>query len=129
MKYYIATKLENHVSHNDLRDWLTSLGHIVTYDWTQHGPVYPLGVDVIREVAEKEIQGVIDADYVIVLWPGGRGTHAELGAAIAANKSVIFYSPVDDHHKATKETCAFYHHPNVKRFDQLESMMQYLRTL
>lgn len=113
MKYYIATKLENHQAHNNLRDWLTLFRAECTYDWTSHGPVYRHGVDRIREVANLETQGVLDADVVIVLWPGGRGTHVELGMAIAAGKRVFLMSAVDGHHEASPETCAFYHHPLV----------------
>ena len=113
MQFYIATKLENHAEHNRLRDWLTERGHQITYDWTRHGPVFSKGLRVVREVAIAECRGVAQADVVIVLWPGGRGTHVELGVAIALGKWVILCSPLGEHHEATKETCAFYHHPNV----------------
>lgn len=115
MKYYIASKLENHPAHNLLRDALAVHGHEITYDWTVHGPVYRSGLARVREVAVDETKGVLDADFVVVLWPGGRGTHVELGMAIAAGKPVIFVSDVEAHHEATTETCAFYHHPLVRR--------------
>ena len=115
MKYYIATKLENHAEHNRVRDILNALGHEITYDWTKHGPVYRSGLGRIREVAELETRGVLDSDFVVVLWPSGRGTHVELGMAIAAGKPVVFISDMEAHHQATQETCAFYHHPLVRR--------------
>lgn len=126
MKYYIASKLENHAEHNRVRDFLNSLGHEITYDWTHHGPVYRSGLDRVREVAELETQGVIDADFVVVLWPGGRGTHVELGIALAARKPVLLITHVEAHHEATTETCAFYHHPLVTRgrhWSELPSML------
>ncbi|WP_395739319.1 hypothetical protein [Prosthecobacter sp.] len=115
MKYYIATKLENHAKHNLLMHSLSMLGHECTYDWTKHGPVYSHGLLRVREVATLETQGVLDADMVIVLWPSGRGTHVELGIALGAGIPVHFISDVDGHHEATAETCAFYHHPLVTR--------------
>ncbi|EIQ01112.1 Nucleoside 2-deoxyribosyltransferase [Opitutaceae bacterium TAV1] len=115
MKYYIASKLENHAAHNRLRDSLTAIGHTITYDWTHHGAVYRHGLERIREVAKLETLGVLNADVVIVLWPGGRGTHTELGMALGAGKPVIFISDDERHHQATTETCAFYHHPLVTR--------------
>lgn len=115
MKYYIASKLENHIAVTELRDVLASLSHEITYDWTVHGPVYRSGLARVREVAVDEAQGVLAADFVVVLWPGGRGTHVELGMAIAAGKPVIFISDNEAHHEATTETCAFYHHPLVRR--------------
>lgn len=115
MKFYIASKLENHAAVEGLRDLLKELGHEVTYDWTVHGPVYRSGLERVREVAIDEAQGVLSADFVVVLWPGGRGTHVEMGMAIAAGKPVIFVSDDERHHEATTETCAFYHHPQVIR--------------
>jgi putative intracellular protease/amidase len=111
MRYYIATKLERHADHNLVRDLMAARGHEITYDWTKHGPVWSRGSDVIREVAQLETRGVLDADLVIVLLPGGRGTHAELGMAIAAGKPVLMHCADPDLFGATPETCAFYHHP------------------
>lgn len=113
MRYYIATRLENHENHNALRDLLAAHGHEITYDWTAHGPVWQEGTDRIREVAELEAKGVLEADLVIVLLPGGRGTHVELGMAIAAGRKVLLQSPHRQLLGATPETCAFYHHPLV----------------
>lgn len=123
MKYYIATKLENHAEHNRLRDELTKLGHILTYDWSTHGPVYTHGLSRVREVAELETNGVLEADVTIVLWPSGRGTHVELGIALGAKKDVVFISSVGVHHLATTETCAFYHHPSVSRYTTIEDYL------
>ena len=129
MKFYIATKLENHSAHNRVMEALQKTGHVCTYDWTIHGPVYTEGLARVRQVAILEWNGVYNADVVIVLWPGGRGTHVELGMALALAKRVIFVSNVDDHHEATTETCAFYHHPAVKRFRSESEAIAYARTL
>jgi nucleoside 2-deoxyribosyltransferase len=110
MKYYIATKLERHLEHNAVRDAMRALGHQLTYDWTVHGSVWRAGVETIRKVAVLERRGVLDADVVIVLLPGGRGTHAELGMALAAEKPVLLCSSDPALFGATPETCAFYHH-------------------
>lgn len=132
MRYYIATKLENHQAHNTLRDQLTELGHEITYDWTHHGPVYGEGLKRCREVAEAETDGVLEADVVIVLWPGGRGTHVEMGIAIGAasmdaSTYIYFVSDIEDHHQATTETCAFYHHPFVERFRSIEELIDTIK--
>lgn len=126
MRFYIATKLENHEAHNRLRDWLCSIGHSISYDWTTHGAAFGRGLTFVEEVAEKEAQGVADADATIVLWPGGRGTHVEMGMAIGMGKTVLFYLPYEDHHAATKETCAFYHHPKVVRFAHEQTMRDWI---
>ncbi len=108
LKYYIATRLERHADHNTVRDHLAALGHEITYDWTVHGPVWRSGVERIREVAALELQGVVDADVVVVLLPGGRGTHAELGMALATGKRIVLHGAAENF-GATPETCAFYH--------------------
>lgn len=126
MKYYIATKLENHAEHNRLMAKLSDKGHQITYNWTTHGPVYKSGIERVIEVSQLEHKGVVMADVVIMLWPGGRGTHVELGMAIALNKKVAIVTDVEDHHGATQETCAFYHHPNVKMFRSVHEMIEAL---
>ena len=128
MKYYIATKLENHAEHNRLMAALNDLGHECTYDWTVHGPVYEKGLGRVRAVAVLEALGVKEADEVIVLWPGGRGTHVELGIALGAGKPVNFISAVEGHHEATVETCAFFHHPLVRRYRDMEEYLKALRS-
>ena len=118
MRYYIATGLANHAQHNRLMAQFTVMGHHITYDWTTHGPVRDKGLARIKEVAELETSGVSTADFIVVLLPRGlntsqRGTHAELGMAIALGKPVVIWSDQEALFGATKETCAFYHHPQV----------------
>lgn len=112
MKYYIATSLENHAQHNALRDDLHKYGYTCTYDWTTHGSVQDQGEQKIHEVCMLEVSGVAEADVVIVLLPGGRGTHVELGLALGMNKSVILYN-----YRAYDRWCAFYLHDNVFLLD------------
>jgi nucleoside 2-deoxyribosyltransferase len=129
MKYYIASKLENHAAVNRLRDRLKALGHEQTYDWTTHGPVYRSGLDRIVHVADAERNGVYQADFVVVLLPGGRGTHVEMGIAIGLEKTVVFISDVAAHHEATAETCAFYHHSFVRRYRTVDEAMSYFQAV
>lgn len=114
MKMYIASRLENYLQVQALRDALLAAGHTITYDWTVHGSVQGQGETRLREVAALEIKGVRDADLVVVLLPGGRGTHAELGAANVLGKPVILFSNSDDPFDCYMgTTCAFYWNENV----------------
>lgn len=116
-KFYIATTLRNHFAHNLVRDLLVAKGHEITYDWTVHGPVWASGFEVLTETAHKEMQGVVDSDFVVVLLPGGNGTHTELGMALALGKPVFLFSSLStDVFGAVPETCAFYHHSLVRSF-------------
>lgn len=138
--YYIASGLENAEQVRALRDRLNAAGWKQTYDWTTHGSVQKEGVEVIAEVASKEIEGVVMAEVFIALLPGGRGTHCELGGAITMSDCYVLipgeqpaplicvYSPDPERDFGTTEgkTCAFYHHPNVQRFGDLDEMVGWL---
>jgi len=56
---------------------------------------------------------VRDADVLLVLLPGGYGTHAEIGAALAFGRPIIIHVP----NKQVLDTpypCVFHYHPGVK---------------
>lgn len=113
MKFYIATRLENHAEHNRIRDALQANGDTITYDWTLRGSVKECSLDRLREVSLAEAKGVIEADYMVLLWPGGCGAHVELGIAIGAWVPTIFLTAAEGHYEAVAATSAFYHHPLV----------------
>jgi nucleoside 2-deoxyribosyltransferase len=115
MKFYIASKLENYEQVQYLRDRLKEQGWTHTYDWTKHGSVKTVSTELLKEVAEKEFQGVVDADVVIVLTPQGRGTHVELGIALALGKKVFIWHENDKYFKCTDDTSSFYWLSNVNR--------------
>ena len=120
---YIATGLENFEEHNLLARVLADQGIGITYDWTHHGPVYREGARRCAEVAAAESNGVIIADAVVILLPGGRGTHVELGIAIGANsvqeypRPIILYGQPNNAKRLGlidgREMCAFYFHEQV----------------
>ena len=112
MKFYIATSLLRAKDHNIVRDALIDLGHTLTYDWTTHGSVKCTTTENLRKVSQNELNGIKGADLLIVLIPGGQGTHVELGAALASNKKIILFSSEEKYFLPCKDTCAFYHDPS-----------------
>lgn len=129
MKFYIASKLENFEQVQYLRDMLNKQGWTHTYDWTQHGSVKTVSTEILKEVAEKEFQGVADADVVIVLTPQGRGTHVELGIALALGKKVFIWHENDKYFKGTDDTSSFYWLSNVKRLNgTIEDLIRIVTT-
>jgi nucleoside 2-deoxyribosyltransferase len=116
-RVYIATGLERAADHALVKNALARRNIGLTYDWTVHGSVAAQGVERLREVALLEMGGVLEADLVIVLLPGGKGTHAELGMALASGKKVLIHAQDPWVLDATPATCAFYHHPSVIRAD------------
>lgn len=117
MKYYIASKLENSTKVKSLANAFTELGWEQTYDWTVHGSVHDKGEEVLQQVTLQELGGVKKADAVIIVLPGGRGTHAELGAALAYNKPVFIWGQQPEDFIQDGYTCSFYFNPNVQRVE------------
>lgn len=115
IKYYIASKLENAAQVRALKTLLDASGEYEhTYDWTVHGSVQREGTSRISQVAVAEEKGVRRASVVIVLLPGGRGTHVEIGIGLGNGAQVVIYSPTPAKDFGDGgDTCAFYHHPLV----------------
>lgn len=113
MKFYIGSGLKNSRLVQYYAGILKQNGWQQTYDWTVH-----VGEDVsvkdIRGYAEAEKQGIADSDVVILLLPAGRGTHVELGMALAWDKKVYLCasSPEDF---SIENTVAFYEQPQIVR--------------
>ena len=129
MKTYIATSIARVKDQQELAQALAGLGVSLTFDWTRNGTLAGRPHDV---VAHAEISGVVESDFVVVLLPGGRGTHAELGAALASGKTVFIHAAdAAMLLGADTYTCVFYSHPLVKlvigsRDDLLISISSYL---
>lgn len=113
MKYYIATSLTRILQHNIVSDFLREIGHTLSYDWTVHGNVKSTSKERLREVCINELDGIKASEYVLVLLPGGPGTHVELGYALGSGKKVILHSEDPLLFELGSQTCAFYHHPEV----------------
>jgi nucleoside 2-deoxyribosyltransferase len=116
MKFYIASKLENFEQVKVLSAKLKAAGWIHTYDWTTHLSVKETDEETLRRVGENELNGVADADVVIVLTPQGRGTHVEMGIAIGLGKRVYLCHADDKYFRLTDDTTSFYWLPQVTRF-------------
>jgi len=133
--FYVATGLERAEEAKALSIELEALGFTQTYDWAAHGSVQAQGPEKIREVAVAEVDGVQAADLFVALLPGGRGTHTELGVALAAalssgfahyeKKMLMIVGPTED---ASGRTCAFYLHPRIdERFASVTELVAWLK--
>lgn len=91
------------------------MGISLSYDWTVHGSVKSVSLERLREVAIFELNGVLEADYLVVLLPGGTGTHLELGFGLGKNKKIFLRIEDASLFNLGPQTNAFYHHPNLIR--------------
>jgi len=125
-RVYIATSIESVQLYRLLRALLLEHEIHVTYDWTTHGRID--NASQLAEAGRREKQGVLDADVVVVLLPGGFGTHVELGLALAYEKPVVlcslkpeFYGAALTNH-TTLKTPPFYLDPLVRLCYELEKV-------
>ena len=132
MRFYVASGLENREIAADMIHFLANKGHIPTYDWTENGDVRGQGLDRLLATSVSEASAVRDAELVLVLLPGGYGTHTELGIALAtrSNKRIILWSATGKEFEDGPNTCVFYHHQSVDKITStFEELKAYLSTI
>ncbi|MEG1547766.1 MAG: hypothetical protein RR232_01745 [Clostridia bacterium] len=117
MRFYVASGLENRDKVHSVIQHLIMLGHQPSYDWTQHGDVRGDGQPRMREVSVSETSGIISSELVLIMLPGGKGTHIELGLALAScnGKRIMLWSETGAEFVQGAGTCVFYHHPSIEQ--------------
>jgi len=110
MKFYVASGLQNKEIVRMVSVKLKQHGWHHTYDWTLNERVDSL--EELHRIGTLEQQAVDEADVVVVLFPGGKGTHIELGMAIALKKKIFLYDSSGEVMNAPT-TCTFYHLPEI----------------
>lgn len=58
---------------------------------------------------------MLEADFIVVLLPAGKGSHIEFGMALSQGMPIYLYSPNDDINNIAT-TSTFYHLSNVERY-------------
>jgi len=113
MKFYIGSGMKNSGLVNKYSKLLEENGWQHTYNWAKNINSNET-IDDLIECSLLEQQGIIDSDVVIILLPAGRGTHIELGMAIALNKKVFLCSETEDEF-SNENTVNFYQLPDIVR--------------
>lgn len=111
MKFYIGSGLKNYKLVNYYAKILKENGLEETYNWVKN-----IKNDITKKDLEKyakeETQAIVNSDIIIILLPAGRGTHVELGMALALNKKIFLCSETNEEFNI-KNTVAFYELPNI----------------
>lgn len=116
MKFYIASGLENVETVKKVAAALKAAGYTQTYDWAVHGSVQGRGERIIRKVGHAEKEGVLAADLLVALLPGGRGTHMEMGIALGAgNKRILLCADSENRLMQDCRVCALYYNGEIER--------------
>ena len=113
MNFYIGLGMKNCELVNYYSKILEEKGWKHTYNWAKNINGDETIKDLI-EYSKLEQQGIIDSDVVIILLPAGRGTHIELGMALALNKKIFLCSETKEEFNI-KNTVNFYQLPNIVR--------------
>lgn len=117
MRLYLASGLSNRNTVAQIARDLRDLGHVITYDWTEHGSVQDASDDEKAAVAMAELGGVLAAEMVVAVLPGGRGTHVEIGAALGAGIPVVIVIQRLEDLLVDGIECVFYRAPGVLLID------------
>lgn len=113
MKFYIGSGFGNCELVNYYSKILEENGWEHTYNWAKNISNNETIKDLI-EYSKLEQKGIRDADVVIILLPAGRGTHIELGMAIALNKKIFLCSATKDEF-SVENTVNFYQLPQCQK--------------
>ncbi|ATD30407.1 nucleoside 2-deoxyribosyltransferase [Macrococcoides bohemicum] len=111
MKYYIASSFANKEFVNLTIKSLNNLGFINTYNWTLNEKAD--NTLKLKNIGIEELNAVKDADILIAILPGGKGTHIEMGIAIGFNKPVLI-AYFNKELISVDNSATFYHVDNVK---------------
>ncbi len=124
-KFYIASSFNNIEKVREVSIRLKDKGFIQTYDWTQNERAATL--EDLKEIGEKERNAVLEADFLIVLLPAGKGSHIEFGIAIGQGKKIYLFSENDDIDNF-ETTSTFYHLDNVEKImGTVEELMEKIK--
>jgi nucleoside 2-deoxyribosyltransferase len=116
--YYIASNIHNITNVRNAILELNLLGYKNTYDWSKHGRMST----GLKEIAENEMQGVLNADFLVMIMPAYFGSHVELGLALS--KGIPCYIITNN---LDYEDKSFYHLDNVRLFESFNTLSQFLQ--
>ena len=105
-KFYIASSLKNIETVRFVSESLINEGFIHTYDWTLNDNI--TSIDQLKDIGNKELDAVLKSDFIVVLFPAGKGSHVELGIALGNGIKAYLYSKNDEINDL-KTTSTFYH--------------------
>jgi nucleoside 2-deoxyribosyltransferase len=108
VRFYIASSFTNKEKVQELASLLKKAGWMQTYDWTQNDK--EIDSKTLSAIGQMEKKGIEEADLLILLLPGGSGSHIEMGIALALGKPVFLC------HQDSELTTTFYHLPGVTIF-------------
>jgi nucleoside 2-deoxyribosyltransferase len=130
MKIYVASKFEHKILARTVMDFLELSGYTITCDWTKHEwpehyngkELYSKDIELTNHFASNDINGIHEAEIIIVLYAGikGPGMSFEMGYAKALNKKIIMVG------NDTKEYSIFCHSENFIHCKDYKELTKHL---
>lgn len=126
-RFYVASSFKNVENVRYVAQSLESKGNLNTYDWTgiegaSDGST--LTLEDLGHIGQKERDGLLKADVVVILLPGGKSAHVEMGIAIGQAKRIFLHSP-DAAIDNIETTSTFYHLPEVEKcYGTLDELLE-----
>ncbi len=111
-RFYVASSFKNIETVRYVSNELINKGYIHTYDWTKNERAST--IENLKEIGCQERKAVMEADFIIVLLPAGKGSHVEFGIALGQGKKIYLYSQNDEVNNL-ETTSTFYHLPQVEK--------------
>ncbi|GAB2556087.1 nucleoside 2-deoxyribosyltransferase [Gracilibacillus alcaliphilus] len=108
--FYVASSFKNIDKVREVSHSMKRKRFIQTYDWTLHSRAAT--VADLQAIGHAEKEAVTEADIIIVILPAGKGSHIELGMAIAQGKQIYLYD-TDQQVNNMASTSTFYHLPDI----------------
>ena len=110
-KFYVASSFKNIEKVRYVSKSLINKGYTQTYDWTKNTRASTIAD--LKEIGRQERNAVLEADFIIVLLPAGKGSHIEWGIALGLGKRIYLYSQ-NDEVNSIETTSTFYHLSEVE---------------
>lgn len=110
-KFYVASSFQNVKTVRFVSEQLKNKGYVQTYDWTKNKRAS--SIEELSIIGQEEKQSVMEADFLIVLLPAGKGSHIELGIALGLGKKIFLYSQ-NNEVSNFETTTTFYHLSEVE---------------
>ncbi|WP_058302597.1 hypothetical protein [Gorillibacterium timonense] len=120
--FYIASSLRNIENVKFVCEKLKQEGFIHSYDWTQNEKV--TSIEQLKDIGMKEMNAIKKSSFIVVLLPGGKGSHIELGIALGKGIKIYLYSQNDEANDI-ETTSTFYHLDGIHKCKgTLEELIQ-----
>lgn len=125
LKFYVAGPFNKKERVREIQRKVKDRGHDVIADWTDHKNIedYSEESQLSAQYAVEDFDGAVESDvFVLIGSQGGRGSHLELGAALATETRAIYV--IGEH----REDCLFYFHPKIQRRERMEQVLDELES-